>query len=45
MVAFGLVIIGVFKADFLLSEKRVQFKKRPKGYLGSVVIGMGFAAG
>ncbi|MFY3790275.1 cytochrome c biogenesis CcdA family protein [Ureibacillus sp. MALMAid1270] len=45
MIVFGLVILGVFKADFLLSEKRVQFKKRPKGYIGSVVIGIGFAAG
>lgn len=45
MVVFGLVILGVFKANFLQSEKRIQFKKRPKGYLGSVVIGIGFAAG
>ncbi|SOC21835.1 cytochrome c biogenesis protein CcdA [Ureibacillus xyleni] len=45
MVFFGLVILGVFKFDFLLSEKRVQFKKRPEGAIGSVVIGMGFAAG
>lgn len=45
MVFFGLVIIGVLKFDFLLSEKRVQFKKRPQGVIGSIVIGMGFAAG
>lgn len=45
MVFFGLVILGVFKFDILLSEKRVQFKKRPEGYIGSVIIGMGFAAG
>jgi len=45
MVFFGLVILGVFKFDFLLSEKKVQFKKRPEGVIGSVVIGMGFAAG
>lgn len=45
MVLFGLVILGVFKFDILLSEKRVQFKKRPEGYIGSVIIGMGFAAG
>ena len=45
IVFFGLVILGVFKFDLLLSEKRVQFKKRPKGYFGSVLIGMGFAAG
>lgn len=45
MAFFGLVILGVFKFDFLLSEKRVQFKKRPEGVIGSIVIGMGFAAG
>lgn len=45
MVFFGLVILGVFKMDFFLSEKKVQFKKRPQGVIGSVVIGMGFAAG
>ena len=45
IVFFGLVVLGIFKFDFLLSEKRVQFKKRPKGYIGSVLIGMGFAAG
>lgn len=45
IVFFGLVVLGIFRIDFLLSEKRVQFKKRPKGYIGSVLIGMGFAAG
>ncbi|MEK4701909.1 cytochrome c biogenesis protein CcdA [Solibacillus sp. FSL R7-0668] len=45
IVIFGLVILGVFKFDFLQSEKRFLFKKRPKGYLGTIIIGMGFAAG
>lgn len=45
IVFFGLITIGVLKLDFLLADKRVQFKKRPQGYLGSVMIGMGFAAG
>jgi len=45
IVFFGLVVLEIFKFDFLLSERRVQFKKRPKGYIGSVLIGMGFAAG
>ncbi|MCM3390567.1 cytochrome c biogenesis protein CcdA (plasmid) [Ureibacillus chungkukjangi] len=45
IVIFGLVILGLLKFDFLQSEKRLQFKRRPKGYLGSVIIGMGFAAG
>ncbi|MEK4083589.1 cytochrome c biogenesis CcdA family protein [Psychrobacillus sp. FSL K6-1415] len=45
IVFFGLVVLGIFKFDLLMSEKRVQFKKRPKGHIGSVLIGMGFAAG
>lgn len=45
MVFFGLVVTGILKFDFLLSEKRIQFNKRPKGHIGSVLIGMGFAAG
>jgi len=45
IVFFGLVVLGIFNFDLLMSEKRVQFKKRPKGYIGSVLIGMGFAAG
>lgn len=45
MVFFGLVILGFFKFDILQSEKKINFKKRPKGYFGSVLIGMGFAAG
>lgn len=45
IVIFGLIILGFFKFDFLQKEKRFQFKKRPKGYVGSIIIGMGFAAG
>lgn len=45
IVFFGLVVLGILNFDLLMSEKRVQFKKRPKGYIGSVLIGMGFAAG
>ncbi|MED3873404.1 cytochrome c biogenesis CcdA family protein [Lysinibacillus capsici] len=45
MVFFGLVILGFFKIDILQSEKKIHFKKRPKGYFGSALIGMGFAAG
>ncbi|MGP4079740.1 cytochrome c biogenesis CcdA family protein [Pseudalkalibacillus sp. R45] len=42
---FGLVVLGVFKPDFLMKERRFKFQKRPAGYLGSIGIGMGFAAG
>lgn len=45
LVFFGLVLSGVLKFDFLLSDKKVQFQSRPTGYLGSILIGIGFAAG
>jgi cytochrome c-type biogenesis protein len=45
MVFFGLVLTGVLRFNFLLTDKKVQFQSRPSGYLGSVLIGLGFAAG
>lgn len=45
MVFFGLVLTGILKFDFLLTDKKLQFQKRPSGYAGSVLIGIGFAAG
>lgn len=42
IVIFGLIILGFFKFDFLQSEKKFLFKSRPKGYLGTIIIGMGF---
>lgn len=45
LVFFGLVLTGVLQFNFLLKDKKIQFRKRPTGYLGSVLIGLGFAAG
>jgi cytochrome c-type biogenesis protein len=45
IIFFGLVVIGILNPSFLMKEKRVGFKNRPSGYLGSVLIGMAFAAG
>ena len=45
LVFFGLVMTGVLQFNFLLKDRKVQFQKRPAGYLGSVLIGLGFAAG
>lgn len=45
MVFFGLVLTGILKFDFLLSDKKVYFQKRPSGYAGSVLIGIGIAGG
>lgn len=42
---FGLLIVGVIKPEFLMKERRFEFKNRPSGFLGSMLIGMAFAAG
>ncbi|WP_108672424.1 cytochrome c biogenesis CcdA family protein [Peribacillus acanthi] len=42
---FGLIMTGLLKFNFLLEEKKFQFKSRPVGFFGSYLIGMGFAAG
>ena len=45
IVVFGLVIVGLFKPEFLMQERRFELKNRPSGFAGSVLIGMAFAAG
>ncbi|SEP60582.1 cytochrome c biogenesis CcdA family protein [Piscibacillus halophilus] len=45
-----IIIMGLFVAGWLnittfMKEKRFQFANKPSGYLGTVFIGMGFAAG
>ncbi|WP_262173206.1 cytochrome c biogenesis CcdA family protein [Saccharococcus sp. Marseille-Q5394] len=45
IIVFGLMIIGLFKPEFLMKEKKLQFKNRPAGYFGTFLIGLAFAAG
>lgn len=45
IVFLGLILLGLFKPSFMMKEKRMTFKDRPSGYLGSSVIGFAFAAG
>lgn len=45
IIFFGLVILGVITPKFLMKEKKFTLKNRPAGYLGSSLIGIGFAAG
>ncbi|RBW70185.1 cytochrome c biogenesis protein CcdA [Bacillus taeanensis] len=45
IVVFGLVVIGVFQPRFFMKDHKITFKNRPSGYVGSSLIGMGFAAG
>ena len=45
IIAFGLVCLGVIKVEFLSQDRRVHVEHKPVGYLGSLVVGMAFAAG
>jgi cytochrome c-type biogenesis protein len=45
IVFFGLVIVGILKPEALMKDRRLEFKNRPSGYIGSAFIGMAFAAG
>jgi cytochrome c-type biogenesis protein len=45
IIVFGLYCLGVLKLGALQAEKRVHLQDKPVGYLGSVLVGMAFAAG
>ncbi|MFC0187655.1 cytochrome c biogenesis CcdA family protein [Fictibacillus aquaticus] len=42
---FGLMVTGLINVSFLMKDRKIHFSKRPSGYIGSVFIGLGFAAG
>ncbi|MFT8322794.1 MAG: cytochrome c biogenesis protein CcdA [Bacillus sp. (in: firmicutes)] len=44
IVVFGLIIIGVLNPAFFMKEHRFVLKNRPAGLIGSIFIGMSFAA-
>ncbi len=45
LILFGLITAGVFQPKFMMKERRIHFKRRPEGFIGSVLIGLAFAAG
>ncbi|HEY5594685.1 MAG TPA: cytochrome c biogenesis protein CcdA [Nitrospiria bacterium] len=45
IILFGLYLVGVLKIPFLMTYRQYQFQNRPSGALGSVLIGVAFAAG
>ncbi|MCH1625641.1 cytochrome c biogenesis CcdA family protein [Fredinandcohnia quinoae] len=45
IIFFGLVILGVLKPSFLMKDRKFELKNRPAGFIGSIFIGMAFAAG
>ena len=45
IVLMGLFLLGVFKPQLLMRERKMDMKWKPAGYLGSFVFGIGFSAG
>lgn len=45
VVIFGLSLLGLLRIPFLQREARLQFSRRPSGFAGSALVGLGFAAG
>jgi len=45
VLVMGLVMLGLFQPQLLMKEKRLKLKNRPMGYLGSVLVGITYAAG
>lgn len=45
IVVFGIHVAGFFDITMLLGEKKLTLHRKPAGYLGSVVVGVVFAAG
>ncbi|MBY0099314.1 cytochrome c biogenesis CcdA family protein [Mesobacillus maritimus] len=45
IVLFGLMVVGIFQPKWLMKDRKFEFKNRPAGYFGTVLIGMAFAAG
>ncbi|MDH5527305.1 MAG: cytochrome c biogenesis protein CcdA [Nitrospirota bacterium] len=45
VVLFGLYVMGIIKPFWLSVDKRVHLDHKPKGYIGSYLVGMAFATG
>ena len=45
IIVFGLYLLGVFQIGAFSRERRVHLADKPAGYLGTVLVGIAFAAG
>lgn len=45
MVFFGIVTLGLLQPKFMMKEHKLNIQNRPAGYIGTIVIGLAFAAG
>ncbi len=45
IIIFALASVGILHLKLLAKERRYHFRKKPVGYFGSFLVGLGFAAG
>jgi cytochrome c-type biogenesis protein len=45
IVLMGLFLMGIFKPNLLMKERKLNIGWKPAGYLGSFIFGIGFSAG
>ncbi|WP_054949269.1 cytochrome c biogenesis CcdA family protein [Numidum massiliense] len=45
IILMGIFLMGIFTPKFLMREKRLTIKNKPAGFLGSILVGIVFAAG
>lgn len=45
VIIFGLFVAGFLKLDFLMKDRKFHLSGKPTGYLGTMIVGMTFAAG
>lgn len=45
IILFGIYLLGILRIPFLERDQRLHLENKPLGYLGSVLVGMAFAAG
>jgi len=45
VIAMGLFLLGIFQPQFLMKERKLNINWKPAGYLGTLLVGVGFAAG
>lgn len=45
IIFMGLFVAGWINLNFLMQERRMQYQRKEVGYLGTFIVGLGFAAG
>jgi cytochrome c-type biogenesis protein len=45
IILMGLFLMGIFQPQLLMKERKFDVTRRPAGYLGSFIFGIGFSAG